>query len=90
MKLWYTILIAMLLFPSMPKNVPAGEVQPAENLSQLIDAAISNNPELKASEARWQMFQNRIAQAGSLEDPMLMLKIQNGIVRARSISARTP
>jgi outer membrane protein TolC len=72
----------MLLFPSMPKTVPAGEVQPVENLSQLIDAAISNNPELKASDARWQMFENRIAQARSLDDPMLMLGIQNGMVRA--------
>jgi outer membrane protein TolC len=82
MKFWYTILIAMLLFPSMSKPVSAEEVQPAENLPQLIEAAISNNPELKASDARWQMFENRIAQARSLDDPMLMLGIQNGVVRA--------
>ena len=54
---------------------------PAENLSALVGTAIANNPELKASDARWQMFKNRIAQVRSLDDPMLMLKIQNALVR---------
>ena len=58
----------------------AEEARPAENLSRLIDSAIADNPELKASEARWQMFRNRVVHEGRLEDPMLMLKIQNGIV----------
>jgi outer membrane protein TolC len=57
----------------------AEETRPAENLSQLVETALANNPELKASDARWQMFRNRIVQAQALEDPMLMLKIQNGI-----------
>ncbi len=50
-----------------------------ENLADLVTAALANNPELKASEARWEMFSNRIKQAEALDDPMLMLKIQNGI-----------
>ena len=58
----------------------AVETAPQENLSSLISFALANNPEIKASAARWQMFTNRIAMARSFEDPMLMLKIQNGVV----------
>lgn len=50
-----------------------------EDLAALVTAALDNNPELKASEARWEMFRNRIKQVEALDDPMLMLKIQNGI-----------
>ena len=53
---------------------------PTEDLASLVAASVANNPELKSSQSRWQMFKNRIDQAGSLDDPMLMLKIQNGIV----------
>ncbi len=58
----------------------AEEARQGEDLTKLVDTALSVNPEIKASDARWQMFKNRIAQAKSFEDPMLMLKIQNGIV----------
>ncbi len=58
----------------------AEEVKPVENLPTLVNTALTNNPELKSSQARWQMFRNRIAQARSFDDPMLMLKIQNGVV----------
>jgi len=74
------LLASLLLLLVAVSGALAEEVKPAENLSQLIDTAIANNPELKSSEARWQMFRNRIAQARSFDDPMLMLKIQNGIV----------
>jgi outer membrane protein TolC len=60
----------------------ANAAEPAgfESLPVLVESALNNNPELKSSQFRWQMFKNRIAQAGSLDDPMLMLKIQNGLV----------
>ncbi len=64
-----------MLIPAMAEEPP-----PAEDLSRLIATAIANNPELKASEARWQMFRNRVLHEGRLDDPMLMLKIQNGIL----------
>lgn len=54
---------------------------PTENLSTLIDSALTNNPELKSSQARWRMFANKAKQAAALEDPMLMLKLQNLMVR---------
>jgi outer membrane protein TolC len=80
MKSRFNILFIILLFFVLLNNpVLAQEARPAENLSQLIDSAIANNPELKASDARWQMFRNRVAQARAFEDPMLMLGIQNGI-----------
>jgi len=47
----------------------------------MVSLALQNNPELKASQARWEMFRNKVEQAQAFEDPMLMLKIQNGLVR---------
>jgi len=80
MKTRSVLLFVLLLFFAV--NVVFAEEGPktVENLPKLVDTAIANNPELKSSEARWQMFRNRIAQARSFDDPMLMLKIQNGIV----------
>jgi cobalt-zinc-cadmium efflux system outer membrane protein len=75
-------IVSLIAFALLSLYGPAGaeEPIPVENLSRLIDSALANNPELKASDARWQMFRNRIAQARSFDDPMLMLKIQNGMV----------
>jgi outer membrane protein TolC len=54
---------------------------PFESLPALVESAVRNNPELKSSEARWQMFASKAKQASALEDPMLMLKLQNMVVR---------
>ncbi|RII24964.1 MAG: TolC family protein [Geobacter sp.] len=58
----------------------AADALPPENLSNLVASALANNPELKSSDARWQMFRNRIIRSRSFDDPMLMLKIQNGLI----------
>ncbi len=79
MKSRFILSFVLLFCLLLNRPLPAQEARPAENLSQLIDTAIAHNPELKASDARWQMFRNRIAQARTFDDPMLMLKIQNGI-----------
>ncbi len=68
-----------LIILILPQSVLAGEMPQAEDLSRLVATALADNPELKASEARWQVFRNKITQARSFDDPMLMLKIQNGI-----------
>lgn len=73
----YLLVSLLLAAPAVHAN--ATKPTP-ENLDQLVQAALENNPELKSSSARWQMYRNRIKQAGALEDPMLMLKIQNGVV----------
>ncbi|MBW6519511.1 MAG: TolC family protein [Desulfoarculaceae bacterium] len=52
------------------------------SLDILVADAKAFNPELKAGEARWQAFVNRAQQAGTLDDPMLMFKIQNALIRA--------
>jgi outer membrane protein, heavy metal efflux system len=72
------ILLCILLFTA-PASYAAPSTPP-ENLATLIDTALAGNPELKASASRWESFKSRVKQAGSLDDPMLMLKIQNGIV----------
>jgi cobalt-zinc-cadmium efflux system outer membrane protein len=75
------VLVTLLVLLFLPANLPAKEVKQVESLPALVTTALENNPDVKASEARWQVFSNRIAQARSFEDPMLMLKIQNGVIR---------
>jgi len=53
----------------------------AEELARLVDTAAANNPELKSSQARWRMFASKANQAGALEDPMFMFKLQNLLAR---------
>jgi outer membrane protein, heavy metal efflux system len=77
----FPVLATLLVLLFLPANLPAEEVKPVESLPALVTTALENNPDVKASEARWQVFSNRIAQARSFEDPMLMLKIQNGVIR---------
>ncbi|OGP52781.1 MAG: RND transporter [Deltaproteobacteria bacterium GWD2_55_8] len=59
----------------------ADQTKPAENLPALIDNALANNPELKSTQARWQMFASKAKQASALEDPMFMFKLQNLLAR---------
>jgi len=72
----FFLLLALL----SPAPLPAGEGKPVEDLPALVATALADNPELKASKARWELFRSRIDQARSLEDPMLMLKLQNWVV----------
>ncbi|GLI36530.1 TolC family protein [Geobacter hydrogenophilus] len=81
------MLLALL---AAPYRVLAEETKPSENLPKLVEAALAYNPEVKASEARWEMFRNRAAQAGALEDPMLMLKMQSYLIRDPFNSRRDP
>jgi outer membrane protein, heavy metal efflux system len=53
----------------------------AENLDSLIARALADNPEIKTAEERLGMTTEKARQAGTLEDPMLMFKIQNGLLR---------
>jgi outer membrane protein, heavy metal efflux system len=62
------------------KPVFAGDERPVGDLSSLIATALAGNPELKASEARWRMFREKVAQAHSFDDPMLTLAIRNGVL----------
>lgn len=74
------ILPVLLIMLFVSHRAGAEDTSPAESVDALVGYAIAHNPEIAASEARWKMFTGRIAQARSLDDPMLMLKIQNGII----------
>ena len=80
MKMRIAAIYTIIFFVFLVKPLFAGEERPVEELPRLVATALSQNPELKGSEARWQMFTSRIRQASSLDDPMLMLKIQNGMI----------
>ncbi len=54
---------------------------PVEEIATLVSTALSSNPELKASEARWKMFASKAKQAKALDDPMVMFRLQNMLTR---------
>ncbi len=75
------LFLSLLVMALLPAGYGRGEEPaPAENLASLVATALANNPEVAASSAHLAMLENRAKQAGSLEDPMLMLKIQNGVL----------
>jgi outer membrane protein TolC len=75
------ILLALLVTGILPAGFSrAVETKPTENLPELVNTALAKNPEVAASVAHLRMLEYKAKQAGSLEDPMLMLKIQNGII----------
>jgi len=68
----------LILISVFPLKAWSAEVQlQPENLTALVADGLANNPELKASELRWQMFASKVKPAGALDDPMIMLKIQS-------------
>lgn len=74
--------LAILAFLAFAGGIAyAGQTKPAEDLPALMETALANNPELKSTQARWQMYVGRAKQAGSLEDPMFMFKLQNLLAR---------
>jgi outer membrane protein TolC len=50
-------------------------------LDALVSEALASNPEIEASAAQWEMFVQQARQAGSFEDPMMMVGVSNGMVR---------
>ena len=71
---WYLILIFAVIVDC---NFAFAEVKSAENITAMLETALANNPELKSSQARWQMYTSKAKQAGALDDPMFMFKLQN-------------
>lgn len=81
MKISNTMITAIAVIAFSTASVGAEDVKPPENLPQLVTTALAANPELKSSQAKWQMFVNKAKQASSLEDPMFMFKLQNLVAR---------
>jgi len=76
MKFYQTVLILVALL----MIIPTGQLR-AASLDDLVQEALAANPEVKASAARWEMLAAKARQAGTFEDPMLMLGIDSGLVR---------
>lgn len=76
-----TLLAILTTFTLSVTCAFAGENRRAEEIPGLITTALANNPELKSSQARWQMFASKARQAAALEDPMFMFKLQNLLAR---------
>ena len=81
-RLVFALLIQLSLIPALAKSAEVNG--PAEDLSILVSTALTNNPELKASEARWQMFASKAKQAKALDDPMVMFIEQSGYITCRA------
>ncbi|ORJ60501.1 TolC family protein [Geothermobacter hydrogeniphilus] len=69
MKYLFSILLLILLLPM--------SVSAADSLDGLVAEALKNNPDLKAAESRWHMFERKIIPARSLDDPMLSFAFVN-------------
>jgi outer membrane protein, heavy metal efflux system len=76
------LLVLFLLLVCPAQGLSAAQGPPPEDIDTLVALALANNPEVKASAERWQMIVERSRQAGALEDPMLMLRVQNALIRA--------
>jgi outer membrane protein TolC len=87
MKILLVTLITLILSASNAFTEEAGH---EEQLPSLITTALTNNPELKSSQFRWQMFASKAKQAAALEDPMFMFKLQNMLAREPFVFNKDP
>ncbi|HEY3309087.1 MAG TPA: TolC family protein [Desulfuromonadaceae bacterium] len=85
-----TLALLLLLSLSPALAWPEDKKVPAEDLASLVATAVANNPELKSSQARWQMFASKAKQASALDDPMFMFKLQNMLAREPLVFNKDP
>lgn len=90
MKTFHILALLTLLSLSPAMSWSQDVKIPAEDLTSLVATAVANNPELKSSQARWQMFANKAKQASAFEDPMVMFKLQNMLVREPLVFNKDP
>ncbi len=50
---------------------------PSSRLKELVQEALNSNPDLKAAEARWHLYERKVIPAGSLDDPRLSFTFSN-------------
>lgn len=78
--------LLLLLFILAGWLHPAAEAAPVADaprtlLADLVAEVLTANPEIKADEAGWDAYREQARQAGALEDPMLMARLQNLLLR---------
>ena len=78
-RLVFALLIQLSFIPALAWSAEVNG--PVEEIATLVSTALSSNPELKASEARWKMFASKAKQAKALDDPMVMFRLQNMLTR---------
>ncbi|TKB11312.1 TolC family protein [Desulforhopalus sp. IMCC35007] len=84
----FTLLLLLIISPGV---VWSEDLKlSGEDLSHFVATAVANNPELKSSQSRWQMFANKAKQAAALDDPMFMFKLQNMLVREPFVFDKDP
>jgi cobalt-zinc-cadmium efflux system outer membrane protein len=84
----YLVILVFLILPT--GMIHAADPIAAEQLPTLITTALTNNPELKSSQARWRMYVSKAGQAGTLEDPMFMFKLQSMLAREPLVFNKDP
>lgn len=79
---WRGLLAAMMAISGglvgFPLALAATEMP---DLQPLVAEALERNPDLKATEEQWRVMVARAEQAGALEDPMMMVGIQNALLK---------
>lgn len=90
MAMRFVILFTLILgFPfgspvlAIEPNAPAaaGDTSHAPPVEELVAEALAGNLEIEASAAEWEMFMQKARQAGTFDDPMLMVGVNNGLIR---------
>lgn len=82
--------LAIIIMLIIPAGSHAGDLPQNVSLGSLVEAALANNPELKSSQARWRMYVAKSTQAGALDDPMFMFKLQNMLAREPLVFNKDP
>jgi outer membrane protein TolC len=90
MKVRSALLAITFLVAAISGIAQAAEPASPETLSSLVATALANNPELKSTEARWRIFSSKARQAGALDDPMVMFKLQNMLARDPFVFDKDP
>jgi outer membrane protein TolC len=75
-KLFVKILIASTLLLNAA-SIFAGPITDSFHLETLLNKALANNPELKAADYKWRLYENKVSQTGVLDDPFLAVGLNN-------------
>jgi outer membrane protein TolC len=87
MKSFLAIFALFIFFTSV---VHADDSATIEQIPALVNTALANNPELKSTQARWRMYVGKARQAGSLDDPMFMFKLQSMLANEPLVFNKDP
>ena len=73
------VLFGVIFFLTARSPLSAAELA-TDEVETLVAEALAHNPEIGASNEKWQMLVAKARGAGALDDPMLMLKIQSAMI----------